>query len=88
MGVGPVSLVNRLVNEIGSSLGIVFGQSEDGSRLCDHKHLPVGGRGGPDNGSTLTILYSWIFCVFISTYPWVRVGFAKLFKKFGNVRAI
>ena len=37
MGVGPVSLVNRLVNEIGSSLGIVFGQSEDGSRLCDHK---------------------------------------------------
>ena len=37
MGVGPVSLVNRLVNEIGSSLGIVFGQSEDESRLCDHK---------------------------------------------------
>ena len=37
MGVGPVS------NEIGSSLRIVFGQSEDGSRLCDHKHLPVGG---------------------------------------------
>ena len=24
MGVGPVSLVNRLVNEIGSSLGIVL----------------------------------------------------------------
>ena len=37
MGVGPVSLVNRLVNEIGSSLRIVFGQSEDGSRLCKHK---------------------------------------------------
>ena len=48
MGVGPVSLVNRLVNEIGSSLVIVFGQSEDGSRLCDHKHLPVGGSGGPE----------------------------------------
>ena len=28
MGVGPVSLGNRLVNEIGSSLKIVFGQSE------------------------------------------------------------
>ena len=37
MEVGPVLLVNRLVNEIGSSLGIVFGQSEDGSRLCDYK---------------------------------------------------
>ena len=44
-------------------LEIVFSQSEDGSRLCDHKHLPVGGRVGPeksDNGSTLTILFSWI----------------------------
>ena len=48
MGVGPVSLVNRLVNEIGSGLRIVFGQSENGSRLCDHNHLPVGGRGGPE----------------------------------------
>ena len=48
MGVGPVSLIDRLVNEIGSSLRIVFGQSEDGSRLCIHKHLPVGGRVGPE----------------------------------------
>ena len=37
MEVWPVSLVNRLVNEIGSSLGKVFGQFKDGSRLCDHK---------------------------------------------------
>ena len=29
-------------------LEVVFSQSEDGSRLCDHKHLPVGGRGGPE----------------------------------------
>ena len=39
-------------------IGIVFGQSEDGSRLCDHKHLPVGGTGGPEqseNGSGLKI---------------------------------
>ena len=43
---GPVS--NRLVNEIRSGLRIVFSQSEDGSRLCDHKHLPVDGRGGPE----------------------------------------
>ena len=43
---GPVS--NRLVNEIRSGLRIVFSPSEDGSRLCDHKHLPVGGRGGPE----------------------------------------
>ena len=48
MEVGPVSLVNRLVNEIGSSLRIFLGQSKDGSRLCDHKHLPVGGRGSPE----------------------------------------
>ena len=50
---GPVGggwaclLVNRLVNEIGSSLRMVFGQSEDGSRLCNQKHLPVVSRGGP-----------------------------------------
>ena len=36
MGVGPVSLVNRLLNEIGGSLKIVFGESEDGSRLSDY----------------------------------------------------
>ena len=48
MGVGPVSLIDMLVNEIGSSLRIVFGQSEDGSRLSDHKHLSVGGRGCPE----------------------------------------
>ena len=53
---GPVS--NRLVNEIRSGLRIVFSQSEDWSRLCDHKHLPVGGTGGPEqseNGSGLKI---------------------------------
>ena len=53
---GPVS--NRLVNEIRSGLRIVFSQSEDGSRLCDHMHLPVGGTGGPEqseNGSGLKI---------------------------------
>ena len=43
MGVGPVSLVNMLVNEIGSSLRLVFGHSEDGSRC-----LPVCGKGGPE----------------------------------------
>ena len=65
---GPVS--NRLVNEIRSGLRIVFSKSEDGSRLCDHKHLPVGGRGGPeesDNGSSLTIFFDqpldWNLCV-------------------------
>ena len=41
-------MVNRLIKEIGRSLRIVFGQSEDGSRLSDHKHLSVGGRGGPE----------------------------------------
>ena len=54
---GPVS--NRLVNEIRSGLRIVFSQSEDGSRLCDHKHLPVGdmgaGPGQSENGSGLKI---------------------------------